>query len=110
MKTQLAAERKSTEDAKAIVAEERKSAVATCKADIGLKRQQQLINSVEVKTSKATTNADKLRLLLAATATAGAPPPAATSHSHKKVKGVTGPHLPCQYSPHPPSSLPRGRC
>ena len=109
MKTQLAVERKSTKEAKAIATEEKKSAMAACKADIVLKQQQRLINSIEVKAAKATTKADKLRLQLATTASAGPPPPAATSPSHKKVKGAPGSHLPHQYSQHPPSSLPRGR-
>ena len=83
--------------------------MAACKADIVLKRQQRLINSVEVKAAKATVKADELRLQLSVTATAGTPPPAATSYSHKKVKGAPGPHLPHRYSPHTPSSLPRER-
>jgi hypothetical protein len=64
--------------------------VAARKADIVLKRQQQLINSVEVKAAKATAKASELCLQLAAAASAGAPPPAATSHSHKKSKGSSG--------------------
>jgi hypothetical protein len=89
-KTQLAVERKSTKEAKALAAEERKSAVAACKADIVLKLQQRLINSVKVKAAKATAKADELHLQLAATASAGAPPPAATSHFHTKSKGSSG--------------------
>jgi hypothetical protein len=97
-------------EANATAAEERKSAMADCKADIVLKQQQQLINSLVDKATKATMKADKLRLQLAAAAKVGAPPLTATSHSHKKkVKGAWGPHLPRRYSQHTPSSLPRGR-
>jgi hypothetical protein len=53
-KTQLSLERKAAKEAKIIAAEERKSAVAARKADIVLKRQQQSINSIEVKAAKAT--------------------------------------------------------
>jgi hypothetical protein len=89
-KTQLSAEHKATKEAKAIAADEKRSAVAARKADMVLKRQQRLINSVEVKAAKATAKAAKLRLQLAAAALAGAPPLGPTSHSHKKSKGSLG--------------------
>ena len=109
MKTQLAVKRKSTKEAKAIATEERKSAMAARKADIFLKRQQQLINSAEVKAAKATAKANELCLQLAATASADAPPPAATSHSQKKSKGSSRASASTLVQSTPPSSLPRGR-
>jgi hypothetical protein len=108
-KTQLSAERKATKEAKAIAADEKRSAMAARKADMVLKQQQRLINSVKVKAAKATAKAAELRLQLAATASAGAPPPAATSHSHKKSKGSSGPTTTTSVQSTPPSSLPRGR-
>ena len=93
--------------AKVTTAEERKSAVAARKADIMLKRQEQLITYVMVKATKATAKADKLRLKLAAAAKAGAPPPAATSDYHTKIKGSSGASATTLVESTPPQQSPQ---
>jgi hypothetical protein len=104
-KTQLQAEQKAAKDAMAKAIEERKFAIAACKARAFAKKKECLISSTKAKAAKAGSSVDELCMKLAEATTLpgrGTAPAALIipySHSHKKCKGITG----FPSSGHPPA-------
>jgi hypothetical protein len=93
-KTEIAAKRRLSKEAKQKAAKDKKLAAVACKAANLAKKQERFISSVKSKAAKATAKVDKLSLKLAEVTMAGpalaAPPSGDTLHSHKKSKSFFG--------------------
>ncbi len=98
-KTIITAERKAEKEAKAKLAEEKKLAVAACKADMLAKKQEKRISTAKNRAQKAANKADELCGQLAAAIKAASMPD--TAHLHKRIKGESGHMAPASSSTAP---------
>ena len=82
----IAAKRKAEKEARARPSEEKKLAVAACKADALAKKQEKRISTATNRAQTASNKADALRSQLTVTIKVASVPD--TSHLHKRIKSL----------------------
>jgi hypothetical protein len=98
-KTIFTAEHKAEKEAKAKLAEEKKLAAATRKADMLTKKQEKMISTAKNRAQTAANKVDELRGQLAVAIKAASVPD--TAHLHKRIKGASGHTAPVSSSTAP---------